>query len=318
LAFATVLGCANLSVGGDGGTSGSAGHGGSCGSLAIPITVACSNSENFQTYFLPWELRVSTLPSPLDREEEFAAYLGGVAVLDEFFLDRLQSWVEGAEEINLVELTATVHVRSGASGPDMKLSWDADPELYPYECSLPPRTPCNPNNDLEGVPGVRGNTDCQPAADFNPCGRFVPLPISHDCDAGGTCADRGKVGLATQCAQYEFCVTGDLELELSGRPVTYKANADDEVLFGWADESTGATVRETDPDAGSWVLPEANYDELTGPLGLRLVVGTSQVAVECTMGVDCQGDDGPDPPCTTAGLSSRTPDSALISVPVER
>ena len=51
--------------------------------------------------------------------EPFTATLGGIAAFDEAFLDAAQTGIAGGvETVNLVELNATVHVRSGTTGDD--------------------------------------------------------------------------------------------------------------------------------------------------------------------------------------------------------
>jgi len=305
-----LAGCASFDGPLDGGAGGT---GGSGGVESKTITVACASDITALDSLLPWELRVTTLP--IVSGNDFAPTLVAVAVFDESFLDGVQR-VVGVREFNLVELNATVHVRSGATGADVVLK--PDPEPIPYECFLPPRAPCDPMHDLEGVPGARGNTDCVPERDVNPCGRFIDFPISDDCESGGECFELGKAtGPVSQCALNGFCVTGDLRLELESKVAIYTAGAAGEVLFGWADESTGAMVRESGSNAGSWRLPRPDYTEPTGALGLRLAVGLELAAVECTMGVDCKGPDGPDPRCADTGLSSPTPNAALISFPIQ-
>jgi hypothetical protein len=246
------------------------------------IPVICANSVVEDTALLDWELTVRTLP--IESGELFTATLDGVAVFNETFLDAAQDVVEGGvKEVNLVDLNATVHVRSGATGADVILTI----EPIPYKCDED-RTECDPaNDDVTGVPGRRSNTDCQPEETTNPCGRFVLVPSSTDCASGGVCADLRKTGPSSQCERNGFCLTGDLRIELERASGDYTADSQGEVLFGWADESTGATIEE---------MPI--FADPTGPIGLRVGIGPLLVALECTMGVD-------------------TPDSALISFPIE-
>ena len=250
----------------------------------VPVTskiipVGCRNSITDALSLLDWELTVSL--TPVESGELFTATLEGVAVANEFFLDTGQSAIPGGvKEMNLIDLKATVHVHSGATGADVILT----SEPIPYECFVG-RTECDPaNDDVPGVPGLRSNTDCKPEETTNPCGRFVLLPISSDCAPGGVCDGRNKTG---QCSDNGFCITGDLRLPLERVSGEYTADSQGKVLFGWADESTGATIEVT-PD----------FEDPTGPIGVRFVIGTIPVALECTMG---------------AG----TPDEALISFPIQ-
>ena len=241
------------------------------------IPVGCANSVNESTSVLDWELTVETLP--IESGEPFHPKLDGVAVINETVLDAAQSApgiAGGVREANLVDLKATVHVREGATGADVILT----NESIPWECDLS-RAECDPDNDdLSGVPGRRSNTDCQPEETTNPCGRFVSLPTSNDCDPGGECAELGKT---EQCSQNGFCITGDLRLELDRAFGEYTADSQgEEVLFGWADESIQRPV----------------YEDPTGPIGFRVGIGPLLVAFECTMGAE-------------------TPDEQLISFPIE-
>ena len=92
-----------------------------------PLTVACANDLTEDTSILPWQLEV--FPKTVVSGEPFSVGLDGVAVFPEDFLDQAQPLIPGGvEEVNLVALNATVHVRSGvASGPDVVLT--VEPEL---------------------------------------------------------------------------------------------------------------------------------------------------------------------------------------------
>jgi len=277
------------------------------------VRVACrTDVDKTFVSILDWELGVSA--EPIEAGKPFSATLDGVALFPEWFLDDGQELIPGGvEEVNLVEFSATVHVRSGALGTDVIL----ESEPIPYSCSFDKRA-CDPANDVLGdppkAPGLRGNTDCEPVSAANPCGRFIRLPISNDCTPGGVCAEKDKLG---QCDLNEFCIIEDLRFPLQEAHGQYTANVRGDVLFGWDDESTGATVRDDpeDPNFGTWILPPAVYEEPLGPIGIRLTVGNFPVAVECTMGVDCK-----DPDLGTGCqdfVSSPTPDQALISLPIE-
>jgi len=243
------------------------------------VPVACKNSVTEDTSILDWELTVMALP--IESGEPFAATLDGAALFSETFFDSAQTALPGgAKELNLIEVKTTVHVRSGATGDDVVLTIDPDP--YEYQCFFG-RAECDPANDLPSVPGRRGNADCEPQADTNPCGRFVPIPTSTNCAPGGVCADLHKTGPGSQCSDNEFCVTGGLRLELERALSEYVADSQGKVLFGWAEGSTGEMPMDTDP---------------IGPIGLRVGVGPLVVALECVM-------------------PASTPDSELISLPIE-
>jgi hypothetical protein len=236
------------------------------------ISVGCRNSLTEALSILDWDLTVSTLA--IESGKPFLAALEGVAVFDESFLDSAQdSLPGGVEEVNLVALNATVQVRSGATGDDVILSV----EEVPYRCDED-RAACDPANDLPSVPGARGNTDCIPENDFNPCGRFIRLPTSSDCEL---CASLGKSG---QCSNNGFCITGDLRLDLERESREYTADSQGNVLFGWAE---GAAIEE---------MPV--FEDPIGPVGFRLGVGAVPVALECVMPLE-------------------TPPSALIALPIQ-
>ena len=282
--------------------------GGTGGSGWPPVTIACTNNITPDVSLLDWELGVS--PKRIESGEPFTATLVGAAVFSESFFDAAQMSVRGGvEKTNLVDLHATVHVRSGATGADVTL------ELAPveYQCALrPPITACDPANDLPSVPGQQPNPDCQPQGPGNPCGRFFFIPISRDCAPGGMCEVQGKT---EQCDLNTFCVIGGLSLPLQEAPGQYTAAAQGEVLFGWDDVNTGATEQEGGANDGTWNLSPAVYEEPTGPVGLRATVGGILVALECTMGVDCMTN--PNVDCVEA-LSSPTPNSELISFEIEQ
>jgi len=300
LMMGPLVGCASLGSpnGGEGGA------GGAGPSQTKIVTVACANSRTDVASLLDWELTVS--PTPIMGGESFGADVHGFVVFNESFLDEAQPLVPGGvREANLVDLNATVHVRSGTTGDDDVV---LKPEPIPYKCDEDRAVVCNPGNDLPGTPGRRGNTDCKPEGDFNPCGRFVLMPTSTDCAPGGVCDDRGKAGPESQCELNAFCVTGDLEIELEKDFGVYTADSQGNVLFGWAEgESTGATLQEGGNNPGTWNFSPVVYEDPTGPIGVRVGIGPELVALECTMGVG-------------SGISPftrRTPDAALISFPIQ-
>jgi len=286
------------------GTGGSGG--GAAGANAI--TVACIGNPTI-TWLLDWELMVRA--EAIESGEPFSASLDGTAVLEEEYLDSMQLAIPGGvRQVNLVDINAAVHVRSGATGADVTLT--AEPTEY--ECNIG-GTACDPTNDLPSLPGLVGNTDCQPESDLNPCGRFIVLPTSTDCTPGGVCAGLGKAGPASQCDLNAFCVTGGLRLPLEEALGQYTADSQGDVLFGWDDQSTGASIQEGGPNDGTWILPLPAYTDPVGPIGLRVTVGGIPVALECTMGVDSKGPLGVD---SLDYLSSPTPSSALISFPIRQ
>lgn len=272
------------------------------------ITVGCTVSATADVGILDWEL--SVIPEPIVSGKPFSATLGGVAVFSELYLDAAQPvFPGGVLEANLIDLHATVQVRSGAIGPDVTLTVEG----IPYLCSIG-RTACDPANDLPSVPGARGNSDCQPENQLNPCGRFVRLPIGTNCSADSLCATLGKTGPGSQCELNGFCITGGVRMPLEEVSGQYMADAEGDVLFGWADRSTRATVQESGPNKGTWILPEAIYEEPLGPNGVRITIGGIAAATECVMGVHSRGPLGVN---SLDFLSSPTPDSALMAFPIE-
>jgi hypothetical protein len=284
--------------------------GGTGGSEPPSLSVACTNNVEPTIGILDWQLTV-TPSSPVQSGRPFDVIFGGVGVFDEGLLDTGMGVLpHGVREINLVDFKATVHVRSGATGDDVVLG----PEAIPYKCKSGSRTACDPANDVIDDPprprGLRGNTDCEPVAPINPCGRFIFAPTSTDCATGGECASLGK---SNQCVLHGFCITGDLDVPLQETSAQFTAGSELEALFGWDDESTGATIQEGGGNDGTWILLPAVYNDPTGPIGLRLTVEGILVAFECTMGVDSQGPLGVD---SLDALSSRTPNSELIAIPI--
>lgn len=258
------------------------------------ITLACTNNASPDLSLIPFDLTVDPTPNGGD----ITAVVDGVARLPELFLDVAQSVPGGMTQAAVLDVSATVHVRSGASGADVTLK----SEPIPHVCWLAPTTSCDPANDQPSVPGFVGNSDCAPTGSFNPCVRLVPIPTSTDCEPGGLCETLGK---ALQCSSNGFCVTGPLPLPLEAQVADYTPDGSGTVLFGWDDESTGATL---EPD-GTWALPTASsITDPTGPNGIRINVGV-QAALECTMSVDSGGPLGVGVP----GAASPAPDSALMA-----
>jgi hypothetical protein len=213
----------------------------------------------------------------------------------------------GAVRVDLIGIKATVQVRAGASDEEVALG----PEPIPYECAVGDETACDPANDLPGVPGRRGNSDCVPTGPTNPCGRFVTIPTSDDCGPGGVCAslDGGAGTKLDQCRTNGFCVMGGVQIPLAPSVGNYTAAPSGSVLFGWDSSNTGATLEAN----GTWDLPPAVFEDPIGPNGIRVNIGGLSVALECTMGVDSGGPYGVGVP----GESSPTPNALLISFPIQ-
>ena len=68
------------------------------------------------------------------------------------------------------------------------------------------------------------------------------------------------------------------------------------------------------PKDGTWILPEAVFENPVGLIGIRVGVGPVLVALQCAMGVDSQGPLGVN---SQDPLSSPTPDSELIAFPIQ-
>lgn len=128
--------------------------------------------------------------------------------------------------------------------------------------------------------GTGGNTDCIPTGGFNLCLRFLALPTT---DVEAECEALGEPKI-TQFADNGFCITGPLPLPLEAQEVTYAAAPSGNMLFGWDDVNTGATVK----DDGSYALPPAIFPDPVEPNGLR-VSAILSVALQCTMAVDSGG-----------------------------
>lgn len=289
--------------GGTAGKGGAAGHGGTLGTGGIggaggtqppmpidpplqtrTVHVACGSNltETFET--LPWELSVD--PTPIEAGGEFSASFTGVAVFSESFLDIAQSPIfgSGIREVNLQDFDATIIVHTGANGEDVVLTNQPVEPQCGYEDPPGTRASCDPANDLPGIPGARGNTDCQPQRDSNPCGRFIALPTSDDCEPQGTCWDVGREAAAgacsisdfckpeakIQCEANGFCVTGPLELPLTSAVQSFVAgNSQETVRFGWHQPFP------------FYETPESVFVAPPGPIGLRFTIGILGLAVDC-------------------------------------
>lgn len=269
------------------------------------LTLGCTNNIDSEVWLVPFELTVA--PETVRSGQPFVVDLDGVATVPETLLDSLQ-WVipGGAARIDLIDVRATTHLRMGATGGNVVL--EAEP--IPRRCAIGDAV-CDPRNDLPGLPGRRANSDCVPVGSTNPCGRFVEIPTSDDCGAGGVCADLddGTGTKLQQCDINGFCVTSELRIPLAPGLANYVAATAGEVLFGWDDATTGATLGAD----GAWELPVAVFEEPIVSNGIRISVEGLSVALECTMGVDSDGIFGVGVP----GESSPTPDLLLIGFPIQ-
>lgn len=267
------------------------------------IEVACSNSVAPDRSTLPSHLVVTPPAEWKDDPAETDVWtIGGEAVFDKAFLDRAQSVIRGGTKFaNLIDLRWTVHLRSGGTMDDIALTL---PEL-PYTCgrSPDPTAECDPANDLPGIPGSRGNTDCVPVGSYNPCGRFVELPTSEDCGPSGVCEMLdGGTGVETrQCAANGFCISGPLRMPLQPQQVEITPDAAGvDLVFGWYETDA------RNPD-GTIALPTAVFSKPPGPIGFRANADGLGIGLECVLGGDAGWTFyGPYP----------VPDSALLHYPV--
>lgn len=284
------------------------------------ITVAFNNNIAPEDLLFPYRLTVVP-DSPIVANQPFTASVGGAVGFPEYFFDWFQSFFPlgfVVEEIFIVDLVATVQTRGGgATEADVGSAGVAlrlDPSI-PFECVVT-REACDPTNDLPGVPGLRGNTDCSFVDYQNPCARIINVPLSFDCAPGGICESLGK-----QCLSRDFCVTGGLELPLETVVATYTGGdgvtpGQTEALFGFADDPPppGAVGDPPlDPD-GTWnMLSGVLYTGIPGELGFAFILPGIGFAFEGVMAVDSNGPYGVGVP----GDFSPTPDVALLSFPVQ-
>lgn len=300
-----------------------------CPEPTKPINVMCANGLTPEQSPLPFTLSVLNLNggTPLVGGSDFSADFTGVGVFPRFFLDGAQGVVPGGVAVaELVELVATVQVRSGASGPDVRLGPDLT-SLLPGPtrlCNFPPDQQCA--SDLECAGGV-----CEDPV------TLVNLPISDECESGGLCESLSQTGPGSQCDQNGFCITGGLELELETKSASFTADpGSGQVLFGWADRDVPGLVTcpappptcqsPTMPD-GCYDIPAAIFDGPAAPLGIRVRAGAISVAIQCAMaargGICASGEgcndwvsstDCETGPCTyTDDVACPTPDESLIA-----
>lgn len=181
------------------------------------------------------------------------------------------------------------------------------PSVLPTICSTSGGA-CDPADDAPDG----SNPACLSIDGSNRCGTYIDIYTSSSCEPGGRCEtlDEGDGVKVAQCAANGFCVTHVPSIALGDAISSYAADPAGRILFGFDDESTGATIR---PD-GTYALPAADPGAPVGPNGFRIRVGDGTVvAVECTMAVDSNGPDGVGVP----GGASPTLDSLLVAMPIQ-
>jgi hypothetical protein len=320
------------------------------------IPVACTNGVTAGQDALPFELTVAT--TPIDggtSPQPFTAQFGGAGTFPRWPLDAVQAVVPGGARSAIIEgLTATVSVRSGATGPDVELGPD-EAAIVPGPtqfCILPQDTVCDPANDVDPNDPTLGNTDCLGGAPGIVCldpVLVIDLPISEDCGPGGFCEGIGHGfadGPAAQCNNTdppEYCITGDLRIPLGLDAGIYTPDSSGAVLFGWVDQAVPGLVTcpAAAPDCQESFMPDGCYDlpaaiygdpignpASIGPIGTRLNVGGAFfLALECagaTAGGICASGEGcivgadcATAPCTsTPDVVCPTQDAGLISFPI--
>ena len=289
-----LMGCSDVSSTPDSGTGGTGGSGISDPTPADkPLTLGCTNSLTSDLYFVTWWLTVD--PGPILGGQAFGAVFSGLVVIDEFLLDQASGALPGGIKRNtLLDLQATVHVRSGVAPGAMDVVLTNEPiaRTCAYDIhgdsgpdAAGPFLPCsqaddNPDGSNEGCTGLGGAPD--PA---NLCGQFVTVPTSNDCDPGGFCDNRGKTGPGSQCALNGFCVSGPWEVALEAAYEGYLAADSGTVLIGWDDASTGAVLDQSGgPGRGRWILPPSLFEEPTSNSFRVGIGGIIPAALDCTMG----------------------------------
>ena len=258
------------------------------GPQTLTIRVGCRTDADPNIQIMDWDLTVD--PNPIVADGAFGATFSGVYRMDELVLDDVQRTVGGYKRTNVLGLKATVHVRDGVTSEerDVVLTIPPGGETCAFDKNgnagrtAGPTFPiCSPDND---DPEDGSNRDCTGLGNApdprNPCGQFIPLPTSEDPNA---CAELKK---AAQYELYDFCITGDLLIPLTGPPTkSFIAAAAGDVLFGWDDQGWDTTQ----PDGPVWTLSSPNFDDEIGPNGFRVRVrydnlaNGTPVAYECTM-----------------------------------
>ncbi|MGB8222354.1 MAG: hypothetical protein WCF10_07195, partial [Polyangiales bacterium] len=229
------------------------------------LTMGCTNNVTSNVSILPFKLTAN--PQPVLANSSFNTALTGVAVFSESFLDAGLATVPGLKQATLVSAAATVHVRSGATGPDKVLN--AAP--IPLTCS----------GGMNAGLACTTAADCPPGAPYVSCAQIVIIPTIDG--TGDACAACNAINStkAAQCAANGYCIApGDLPLQLESTSASWTAGASGSVLFGWDDVTTGATVAGN----GTWNLPAASFGGPVTPNGVRVIAAVLQVALQCTMG----------------------------------
>lgn len=276
------------------------------------MSVACVNTLTPDVVIQPYVLEVDPT-DPILAGQSFVVSLSGIVRLDESLLDQAQGVIVGGlTTVSLIDLSATIQVRGGATGPDVVLSAGA---FIPYRCRLD-GSPCDPTNDEPSLPGVRGNTDCDPIGPFNSCTRLYELPTSDDCAPSGLCEMLDK---GSQCDDNGFCITSGLPIELDlvtgveltaaegtcaagGAACTTDSDcgmdgpcqAPQPVLFGWFETPAEASPAVDEPALdgdGTWNMSRPNYTGVAGPIGLVIDAAGTALQLECIMGVDSETPD---------------------------
>ncbi|MDH3726444.1 MAG: hypothetical protein OER77_02850, partial [Myxococcales bacterium] len=279
--------------------------------------------------------------------DDFTASFSGAVRFPKLFLAAASNNVPGGLQQGVIdEVSATVQVRSGATGPDVVLHEDLD-AIVPgptHLCLLPEGQVCDPANDVDPNDPSAGNTDC--LGGVLPCQPEVTLidfPTSTDCGAGGVCdlIGEGFANPSSACSYNGFCFPEDLLIPLAPATGVFTPDSSGDILFGWADQNVPdlvlcpaaapACAEAFHPD-GSYDLPEAVYMNPSAPTGLRTYTAGLFIPLQCAMaepGGVCTGqpdlgcltdsDCGAFGPCdsTVEGVSMPTPDASLIAVPIE-
>jgi hypothetical protein len=257
--------------------------------------VGCTNNITTDVTILPWILNAS--PSAIVSGQPVTVDYGGALVFAEAFIDQSLAAVAGLGMIELVDAVATAVPRAGLTGPAVALS------------AAPVPLTCGSGANV-GLPCITA-ADCPPGAPFVVCGQFIPIPIIDG--AADACAACNAINAtkAAQCAINGYCVApGGLSIPLQSATETYTADASGQVLIGFDDLSTGATVAAN----GTYNLPAASFPAPATPNGARVIAEFLQIALQCTMAVDSGGPDGPVPP--VPDQASPTPDSRLLQFPI--
>jgi hypothetical protein len=265
------------------------------------ITLGCTNNVTANVSILPWELTAD--PTAIVANSAFSVQYGGEAVFSETFLDAGLAAVPGLKKAELIAAVATAHVRSGATGADVALNAEPIP------------TTCSGGMNAGGA--CTTAADCPPGAPYVSCGQFVQIPTipGVPLSAGGCtpvagsvpncdCSACNAIGKLAQCQANGYCIAqGGLSIPLQTPTGNYTADASGQVLIGWQDQGTGATIAAD----GTYNLPAASFPAPVAPNGIRVIAAVLQVALQCTMAVDS----GTTPPAPV--LSSPTPNSLLIA-----